>query len=1184
MRKLKRLSLARAAMTLLLVMLTTMTAWAEDVNLTEDTEETEGTAARWYVNMPSGGKSWYDKACKYLTLADDNITSFKVYDDGGKSGNYSDNCYSQLTITAPTGYILKLSGSITTQSFQDYMFVYDNSTTSGTTLLAGVYSASSGAKTDIATVYSSGQSMTIYFCSNGNNNYAGLDLTVTLVKATLYNVTVGTATGGTVTANPTSTTTGQTVTLTATPASGYVLNNITATDGNNAVVATGGTWYNNIVTFRMPESDVTVTSTFNNDLTANSLSVNIPKTGHETITIPSGVQSFKVYDDGGPNGNASGNCYGTLTLTAPDGYVLYLSGSVTTMDGGYDYLRVYDNSEASGTKLIDAVRSPSDGTPTAITPVTSTGKNMTLYFTTHDYSHYAGLDLTVTVLVPTIKNSVTVNNPAKGGTMTASPTSAEENETVTLTASPDNGYVLNNISVVDVNSNPIAMTWDGMFFNTATFKMPASTVTVTPTFTNDLTVNSLFVNMPKTGERTATIPMGVQSFKAYDDGGKDGDYSSYCDGTLTLTAPEGYRIQLSGSITTETAQAVYDYLSVYDGIDNTATELIHQKCSPTSGTPTDITTVYSSGRSLTLYFHSYYGSKYAGLDLTVTVYNPTGLYSVNINNATGGTMTATPSGALMNETVTLTATPDNGFFLSGISAVDGNSNAVGVTWDGSFNNTATFTMPSIPTTVTVTPTFTNTLTADGGLFANMPKKGYKTTDIPKGVQSFKIYDDGGKDGNYSAGCGGYLTLTAPEGYRLQLSGTIASENHHDNLNVWDNSTNSGTKLLDEVSSPTSGTPTTITTVTSSGRNMTLLFYDDGGWTSAGLDLTATLVPITYTVSFNANGGSGDAMAAQSFTYDEAQNLTANSYTAPLGYTFAGWATTANGDVVYADGESVSNLKSTQGANLELFAKWTKNEFALLNDDSEAAEKNSTIISSYANDGKVYEVTLSGRTLWKDGDWNTFVLPFNVTLAGSPLEGATAMKLNGDKSSFDNGVLTLNFVDEKEELTAGTPYIIKWDGDGSNNLVNPVFTGVTIDKTDRSVSSVDGKVTFTGNYDYRTFIEEDKSILFLGEKNTLYWPQPGLDDAKANVVYPSIGACRAYFKLNDVDAGDIQKTRMNFEEETTGIQTTNSWTSQAAKPSGTDKAGAWYDMQGRKVSGKPTKKGMYIHNGIKVVIK
>ena len=146
----------------------------------------------------------------------------------------------------------------------------------------------------------------------------------------------------------------------------------------------------------------------------------------------------------------------------------------------------------------------------------------------------------------------------------------------------------------------------------------------------------------------------------------------------------------------------------------------------------------------------------------------------------------------------------------------------------------------------------------------------------------------------------------------------------------------------------------------------------------------------------------------------------------------------------------------------------------------------------------------------------------------------------------------------------------------NNITNPVFVNVTIDKRTNNVESTDGTVTFTGNYDYRTFIEEDKSILFLGEKNTLYWPQPGLDDAKANVVYPSIGACRAYFKLNDVDAGDIQKTRMNFEEETTGIQTTNF--------KNLTNSDEWYTLNGVKLDKQPTKKGMYIHNGNKVVIK
>jgi hypothetical protein len=31
-------------------------------------------------------------------------------------------------------------------------------------------------------------------------------------------------------------------------------------------------------------------------------------------------------------------------------------------------------------------------------------------------------------------------------------------------------------------------------------------------------------------------------------------------------------------------------------------------------------------------------------------------------------------------------------------------------------------------------------------------------------------------------------------------------------------------------------------------------------------------------------------------------------------------------------------------------------------------------------------------------------------------------------------------------------------------------------------------------------------------------------------------------------------------------------------------GQWYDLNGRKLDGKPTKKGVYIQNGKKVVVK
>ena len=96
--------------------------------------------------------------------------------------------------------------------------------------------------------------------------------------------------------------------------------------------------------------------------------------------------------------------------------------------------------------------------------------------------------------------------------------------------------------------------------------MPLSAVTVTPTFTDTWTAEGgLYVIMPKTGNKSITIPAGVQSFKVYDDGGAGERYSDNSNSTLTLTAPEGYVLQLSGQASIQRSFWEADYLSVYDG-------------------------------------------------------------------------------------------------------------------------------------------------------------------------------------------------------------------------------------------------------------------------------------------------------------------------------------------------------------------------------------------------------------------------------------------------------------------------------------------------------------------------------------------------------------------------------------------------------------------------------------------
>jgi hypothetical protein len=133
--------------------------------------------------------------------------------------------------------------------------------------------------------------------------------------------------------------------------------------------------------------------------------------------------------------------------------------------------------------------------------------------------------------------------------------------------------------------------------------------------------------------------------------------------------------------------------------------------------------------------------------------------------------------------------------------------------------------------------------------------------------------------------------------------------------------------------------------------------------------------------------------------------------------------------------------------------------------------------------------------------------------------------------------------------------------------------VTINATDRSYDngeSDDTQVRFLGTYKYTAFDSEDKSILFLGAANKLYYPQNGA----------SLGAQRAYFKIGTDGGSARQITDFEIDfgdsSETTGILN-----SQISNLNSSD---AWYTIDGRKLSGKPSVKGVYVNNGRKVIIK
>ena len=81
---------------------------------------------------------------------------------------------------------------------------------------------------------------------------------------------------------------------------------------------------------------------------------------------------------------------------------------------------------------------------------------------------------------------------------------------------------------------------------------------------------------------------------------------------------------------------------------------------------------------------------------------------------------------------------------------------------------------------------------------------------------------------------------------------------------------------------------------------------------------------------------------------------------------------------------------------------------------------------------------------------------------------------------------------------------------------------------------------------------------------------------------TLNACRAYFQFSENIVNDVREFILNFGDDTLGIDDAAANSSLFTLHSSLNEG--WYDLNGRKLDGKPAKKGVYIQNGYKVVIK
>lgn len=86
-----------------------------------------------------------------------------------------------------------------------------------------------------------------------------------------------------------------------------------------------------------------------------------------------------------------------------------------------------------------------------------------------------------------------------------------------------------------------------------------------------------------------------------------------------------------------------------------------------------------------------------------------------------------------------------------------------------------------------------------------------------------------------------------------------------------------------------------------------------------LELTANYEPISYYISYNSSNCQGK-MIKQEFIYNQISKLNKSQFIKE-GYTFEGWSTSSNGDVIYKDESEIYNLTSKDDEVITLYAKW-----------------------------------------------------------------------------------------------------------------------------------------------------------------------------------------------------------------------------------------------------------------------
>lgn len=222
---------------------------------------------------------------------------------------------------------------------------------------------------------------------------------------------------------------------------------------------------------------------------------------------------------------------------------------------------------------------------------------------------------------------------------------------------------------------------------------------------------------------------------------------------------------------------------------------------------------------------------------------------------------------------------------------------------------------------------------------------------------------------------------------------------------------------------------------------------------------------SYTITFSGNGGNG-SMEAQVSNGGSAVTLNSNTFSRQ-GYTFSGWATTANGSVAYNNGATV-----TPTADMTLYAVWTVNNYNVTCIDMDSSHN---VELGKSTVQKAYGATVKGSDFGADKTTGAYYSGYQFTV------GTSTTVIDGENVIYryfapQNYAVTLVDMVLNEDTVLGTDTTLnKLAGDtvkGSDYGTTSPYTGYTFN------SDTSTTVSAAGTTVYRYFTRNNYTVSYI----------------------------------------------------------------------------------------------------------